>query len=243
MNLFSRLLRSTWASAAFFGLLALPGATFGDAIAGSSSGVFVNPLPTGGAISVGGVGTSTFNWGNPDGFGTGPNIMSFTGDPFSTTTETPFKIGTLYYFNGTTETGTVPLTVQLSVGLDFTTPPAGPVNNSAFTLGLVSTPNTGTPEQQADYVYFPTAFSATTFTVGGTTYTLKLTGFQNIQGGVLNTPPNQFHVYEDSSATADLYGIVTTDLSGVTPEPSTLLISVIGGGALLVVARRRRRVS
>ena len=145
------------------------------------------------------------------------------------------------YFNGTTITDTTPTSVQLQVNLNFTAPPVG-TQSLAFTLGLVSTPNTGDAMQNADYVYFPSSYSGSTFMINGTTYTLRITGFENVQGdaGFLGSGGGlYFHVEEQGTASAELFGEVTTNLTG-TPEPSTLLIGIVSGGGMLVMARRRR---
>lgn len=242
MNRMRQFVQFVCIGAALFSLLPLSGVARADLpIAGSASGIFVDPVPSGPPIVVSGVGTSTFTWGET-GFGTGPNSLSFAADPFSTTTETPFKIGTLTYFNGTTGSGTNPNTVNLSITLNFSTPPAG-VQSSSFTLSLVSTPNTNDPIASADYVYFPSAYSSTIFTINGTQYTLMLTGFENVTGsaGFLGSNGNtEFHVEEGGTASADLYGEVTSNLTGV-PEPSTFLISVVGAGGMIAYGLRRRQ--
>ena len=212
-------------------------------VSGTTSGIFVNPNPSGGSIVTTGVGTSNFTWG--DGSPPPPNSLSFAAAPFSTTTETPFKIGTLTYFNGTTVSGTTPNSIDLKITLNFGTPPAGN-QSSSFTLMLDSTPNTGTPQQNADYVYFPSAFSNTTFMIGGTTYTLKLTGFQNVRGvaGFLGSNGNtEFHVEEGGTASADLYGVVTSNLSGIAPEPVHVRPRRRGACGLIAYGLRRRRNS
>jgi len=169
--------------------------------------------------------------------------MTFAGVPFNTTTETPFQIGTLTYFNGTTVLGSTPNTIDLSIALTFTIPGAG-TQTSDFTLGLVSTPNTSDPIASADYVYFPSAFSSTIFTIGTTQYTVMLTGFENVVGdaGFLGSNGNtEFHVEEGGTASADLYGEVTTNLTGVVPEPSTFFIAALGAGGMIAFELRRRK--
>jgi len=73
--------------------------TLADDVVGSATATFVNPQP-GGVVT--GVGTNAFTYGDPGGFGTGPNSLTFAGVGFSSAFETPFKVGTLTYFNGTT---------------------------------------------------------------------------------------------------------------------------------------------
>ncbi len=72
-------------------------------VSGTASATFTNPQPTGGAIATTGVGTASFTWGArfiP------VNQMHFTGSAFASNFESPFKLGTLAYFNGLSATGT-----------------------------------------------------------------------------------------------------------------------------------------
>ena len=206
-------------------------------VTGSTSATFVNPGPVGTVTT--GVGTNVFTYG----MGSPPNELTFTGSTFSSPIETPFKVGSLYYYNGSTTVGTTPDSVDLSLSLNFTSP-ALPTVVSTFALNLVSTPNSGTADQNADYVYFPSSFSSTSFLIGTTTYNIKLTGFGNIVGdGFLSSNSAELHVRENSSATADLFAIVTTQTAaGAVPEPATWLMMIVGMGAIGFVARRRSNV-
>src|ERR1700761_7810747 len=115
--------------AASFGLLLFSVPASADVI-GTTSGVFVNPQPSsncgGGAGSCvfTGVGTNTFTWGQ--GQPPPPNEMQFTGTSFNSPLETQFNAGSLFYFNGTTTSGTVPTSVDLQLTMNFTTPAQGP---------------------------------------------------------------------------------------------------------------------
>jgi hypothetical protein len=209
-------------------------------VIGSDSGVFVNPNPNGSPIVTGGVGTSTFTWGQA-GFGTGPNELKYTAsNPINGLTETPFTLGKLTYFNGTTSVGTTPNTVDMKITLNLTQP--GVVTKDfTFTLSLESTPNTGSADDNADFVFFPSIFSSETFTAGAQTYTLKLTGFGGVTGdGFLVSSSSELHVREGGTATANLMGVVTTNLSPV-PEPSTIIAACTAVPMVLLVARRRRQ--
>jgi PEP-CTERM motif len=192
---------------------------------------------------VGGVGTNTFTWGQT-GFGTGPNELQFTGAAFSAPLETQFTVGSLYYFNGTTAQGTTPSSVDLSLTMNFTTPNLGNVP-STFTFNLVSTPNTGTAQQNADYVYFPSSFSAESFVIGTTTYHVELLGFGNVVGdGFLSSDTTQLHVEEGLNATADLFAEVTSQTPtgvGAVPEPSTWAMMILGFCGLGFMACRRKQ--
>ena len=225
--------------AAALSCLTSPAVGLAATVTGTDTGVFVNPVPSSG-VTVTGVGTSTFTYGT--GSNSLPNSLSYAAaNPISSTTETPFKLGTLTYFNGATLSNTTPDHIDLQIALNLTQP--GVVNeNFTFTLDLVSTPNTGTPDQQADYVYFPSSYSSSTFTAGGETYTLKLLGFSNVVGdGFLASSSSELHVREQGTATADLMGVVTTNTSGVVPEPASLISGAVACLFGLVGLSRRAR--
>jgi hypothetical protein len=210
-----------------------------DPVSGSTTGAWIHPDPAASPIATTGVGTSTFTWGVAAGTPT-PNILGFhaVAGGFSSVTETPFKVGSISYYNGTTESGTTPDSVDLALTLDFTDP-AIPAVTSDYTFKLVSTPNQGKdPDADADYVYLPSAFSATSFVIGSTTYNVKLTGFENIVGdGFLTSNDLAFHVRENGTASADLFAVVTTQTA--VPEPQAVALMLAGLGMLGLLARRR----
>ncbi|WP_223797482.1 choice-of-anchor K domain-containing protein [Sphingomonas nostoxanthinifaciens] len=220
--------------------LTLVGATapaLAAGVTGSTSAIFVNPKP--GTAVVTGVGTSHFTYGDPIGFST-PNELSFASAAFSSDYETPFKVGTLTYTNGSIAGGTEAASVDVALTLAFATP-AIPAVASIFTLDLVNTPNTSDPIASADYVYFPSSYSATDFVIGGTTYHVALTGFGNVVGdGFLASDSSELHVLEGASATADLFAVVTSHAPGAVPEPASWAM-FIGGFALVGGAMRDRR--
>lgn len=208
-------------------------------VTGSASATFVNPQPGGATVT--GVGTSVFTYGIPS--GTPANSLSFTGTGFSSAFETPFKVGTLNYFNGTT-TGVSLTSVDFNLATNFTNPALGLVQ-TIFSLGLVITPNNGIdPNADADYVNLPSTFTPTIFNISGTNYTVKLVGFENVVGdGFLASSGTQLHVREGLTATADLYAEVTSDTSGTigaVPEPSTWAMMILGFSGVGFMAYRRR---
>lgn len=191
---------------------------------GDSTGTFIDPVPATG-VTVSGVGTSLFTWGDPAGFGTGPNSLHYVNTPFSSVpAETAFKVGTLTYFNGTTAVGSTPTSINLNLAVNFADP-LGVNQGFLYTMQLISTPNSGTAEENADYVILST-FPDARFTAGGTSYTLTL-GFTDLQGGGFIQTGNELHVLEGQTATADLTGTITT---AAVPEPSTM----VAGGLLLL---------
>lgn len=206
---------------------------------GSTSGIFDHPVA--GADNpdsfTTGIGTSSMTWGDADGFGTGPNALTFTGNPsFSTPAETPFSVGTLDYFNGTVAEGTDLDSVGLNIKVNFTVPSLG-VESFDFPLTITTTVNTSDPVASADYITLPPA-SSTTFTVGPETYTLDLS-FGDFSGdGFLED--GAFHVYEGESATAPVNGVLTTNLNGVTAPDSASTMLLLGGVSGLLCWMRRK---
>jgi len=217
----------------YMGVAASASATVVD---GSTSGVFVNPAPNGAFVQ--GVGTDDFKFGQP--FGGPASELIFAGDSFAgAPLETPFRVGTLTYKNGQVVAGTEATAVDLSLTLNFTNPALGAVPN-AFTLDLVSTPNVGTPQDSADYVFFPTSFGSNTFDIGGTLYTVRLTGFSNITGnGFLDSNGSRLHVLEGGVASADLYAEVTSQTAA--PEPATWGLLLLGFAGLGLAGYRKGR--
>ncbi|GMR04420.1 MAG: hypothetical protein BMS9Abin23_0317 [Thermodesulfobacteriota bacterium] len=203
-------------------------------IEGNSTGIFTNPSGPGTMVTTG-VGTDTFTWGT--GAHGGPSSsLNFTGNTIATDFNTLFSFGTLNYFNGTIYSGTQADNVDLLISLNLTSP-TGLSENFNYSLNLINTLNVGVPAIDADYVVFPTVFPGTSFTLGDTEYTLAFSGFGSITSGGFASM-NEFHVYEGSTASAELIGTITTRTA--VPEPSTLLLF---GSALVGLAFLRRKFS
>jgi len=205
-------------------------------IEGTVNGVFVNPLPV--SATTTGVGTNNFTFG--EAFPT-PSRFTFTAVPFNTQTGNDFLLGTFTYVNGESLIGTLIDFVDLQIGLNFTTPSVG-LQTSSFSLNSISTPNGGTPDEDADFVLIPSSFPSTVFTLSDTQYTLQLRGFRNVVGdSFLISTGTQLHVRENFTASAQLFGRVTSDLIGVpttVPEPSSIL-SLIGTVVFALLLRRK----
>jgi hypothetical protein len=130
--------------------------------------------------------------------------------------------------------GTAAETVELGLSIDFTDP-SGVSRASTYHLTLINTPNTGTPEQRADYVTFP-ALPDSVFEIDGVKYTVKMVLGNSTPGGFVQV--NEFHVLEGRRASAELMGTFTTEIASV-PEPATLVL--FGGGLLGLGALSRKR--
>ena len=201
--------------------------TFGTPDAGSN----INPVFSG-------VGTNTFNWGAPS--GTPANELSFTGNSFSGELNSLFAVGDLTYFNGSVAADTLVDSVPLDIALDFGQPDS--VSQVfRFDFNLFSTLNTGTAEENADFVTPSNSFGDRSITFGGTEYTLQLTGFSQ-DGG--NTIVDRFNVLENESTTAAIYGKITTK---PVPEPSSVLgilaLGALGGGSMLKRKQQKKALN
>lgn len=226
--------------ASAFGLVSV-GAHAAD-VEGSSSGVWNDPTPA--AATYTGVNTPHFTWGVgahlDSGQTSAPGSITFTGGAFAQAFETPFKIGSVDYFNGSIRDDSGVTSVNLALDVNFTTPALGNIANN-FTFNINETPNVGTPDQQADYLSLPAVFSDTAFWIGSTQYHVKLLGFQNVVGdGYLVSDATQFHVREQGTASADLYAMVTSETLPV-PEPDSDAMLLAGLGVMGAMLRRRQR--
>jgi hypothetical protein len=204
-------------------------------VSGSASATFNNP--TAGSTNSG-AGKNTFTWGNPSNFGVGANKLTFKGTSFDSVLNTPFKIGSLKYFNGTTAAGSNASNVDLSAVFKFKLPGAASVSSN-LALALNSTPNTGNATANADFVTLSNMLAPTFFAISGANYKLTFTGFQNIKGdGFLQSNAQQLHVLEGKSATADLYASI--EAVSAVPEPETYAMFGTGLALLGLFARRRK---
>lgn len=217
--------------------LSSQGAAQALTFAGNSSGQFNLPLtsPPTAVISLSNETGGTNNrltWGMSvrDSFS---NFVQFDGLNFSTPAESVFNVGTLTYRNGTTDLSTsFDGDFPLSIALNFTTP--GGINkNFNFLFNILNTPNTtGDPVLDGDRLQFSASgLTSDSFSVGGINYTLRLLGFSNDGGASI---VSQFNSPEGATASASLYGQITTE---TIPTPA-LLPGLIGFG--LGIWRKRK---
>jgi PEP-CTERM motif len=209
----------------------------------SSAGVWSSVSP---AANATGVGTNQIRWGDPAG-GSGQSGYDYNGAaPPSQVlnTETQFLVGTFVHHNqpitGNTITGaTLDITMNMTFGA------TNIVKTFTYDFEHTETPNS-TPCQFPDApnlvpcddrVRILNNIPGTTFTVGGTEYTLSLLGF-SLDGGT--TVSDIFYTEELQDNTAQLFGKVTSDfVRSEVPEPSSIfLLATCAAGFCL---RRFRR--
>lgn len=201
-------------------------------IEGSSSGIFTNAEGPASMV-INGEDTSTFSWGSGS-----QSWLNYLGESFSTETETVFSVGTLTYHNGAIYANTQADSVDLDITLSLTNP-SGITKDFVYDLDLINTPNTSSAYASADYVTWTNSIATSYFTYDSIDYTLEFVGF-----GVLNSSNsyallNEFHVYEGSTASAQLLVKVTSDFASV-PEPSTMLL--LGVGIVGLAGARRKMI-
>ncbi len=211
---------------------------------GTISGTFENPTPACQAApgvpdttitQCAGVGTGTITWSYP--LGTLPGQLSFTGGTFAGVAKgQEFVAGLLYYFNGSTASGTSINSATLQL---ISTSPEAQFNQTLVEpIRIHGTINYGvSPEQDADYIYFPNhpemgSFrvfenASATVEIRAKFGSLDLVGF----GDVVLDPE-----HPDSNPSA---GFVNGGISEI-PEPSTWLLALAG---LAICPFLRRRVS
>ncbi len=209
-----------------------------DSIIGTSFGQFSEPEDANGAVfeisdDNGGV-ENRFEWGVPvsDSFS---NIVQFDGSDFGAEVGEQFKIGQLFYRNGTTNSnfnGDFGFSLELDIaGLDNDPEPF------EFSFNILNTPNTtGSPVEDGDRLRFSTGgLAPQTFAFNGKTFTVELDGFstdggETIQGG--------FDAPEESFQIANLYGKITQlsdDTAGsFDPLPGDEVDDINDGGGVFV---------
>ncbi|WP_017661261.1 choice-of-anchor K domain-containing protein [Baaleninema simplex] len=175
-----------------------------------------------------------FEWGDPvsDSFS---NIVQFDGSDFGTEAGEQFKIGQLFYRNGTTNSnfnGDFGFSLNIDID-DLDDDP----ESFDFFFNILNTPNeTGDPVEDGDRLRFATSgLSPQTFEYEGGTYTIELDGF-SIDGG--SSIETGFDAPEESFQIANLYGKITQLSEGsedaFDPLPDEDVGDIADGGGVFV---------
>lgn len=190
---------------------------------GSTSGRFINPVGPATMVASG-EGTDSFTWGESLLLGGDPSSLNYTGISFDINEDDPFVLGSLTFFNGNVLENSVAENIDLTMDFDFSTP-LGTVESFSYSLGLINTENTSDPAVSADAVNFNNSVASSFFSYSGIDYTVEFLGFGQLIGSGFSVD-NSFHVLEDSTATVDLIGRITSNPT--IPEPSVFALLGIG---------------
>jgi hypothetical protein len=198
--------------------------------------VMENPMAVVNISSENGGTNNRLTWGTP-GMGGLNNYVQFNGMNFTTLPNDIFKVGELFYQNGSTliETnfdGDFPLNLELALTLPLTR-----TESFEFLFNILNTPNiTGDPVLDGDILQFATAgMSSQTFDYEGIEYTLQLIGFSTDDG---QTILNEFNSPEWSISKAALYGKITFAPNPISvPEPT----AIVGMSILSIYLATRQR--
>ncbi len=177
-----------------------------------------------------------------------PNHLKFTGsDAFSTNSGSPFVVGSMSYFNGSTLLESDAVVGTLTV--DFTAPPGLGEQGFSFNFDFVFTPNIHRdPVANSDVLSVSMPESPAMVTVDGVDYTLMIRGFlitavldadgSDLVGTYME---NGLWLPECATVKADLIAeFVAAGGTHSIPLPTTAGMAAAGGAMLL--ARRRRTI-
>ncbi|HEX2747978.1 MAG TPA: choice-of-anchor K domain-containing protein [Verrucomicrobiales bacterium] len=176
---------------------------------GTSAGNFYSPAGDKKLVTnlTGGLRSPVFKWGTPADLTDKQNQLTFTGSSFSKIApDKEFVLGTLSYYNGTTNSGTNATSVKIAIDLNLSEPAVK--ETLTFTFNLLSTPNNGkTEDADADYVYIPDVSTNFNTTIKGKKFALVLRFGEHTADGF--TTIDTFHAHEGKTLTGSIYGRLT----------------------------------
>jgi len=207
-------------------------------VQGTSAGLFTNPTGEKKLVTSG-VGSNHFTWGTPSISTEPPSSLSYVGNSFNVNENEGFVFGTLTFFNGTLLSGTGANHIDLDIDFNLNQP-TNSTESFSFHLDLINTPNISrSAAENADFVDFNNTFSSSTLLSGNIEYTLEFIGFQNLNGDGFSVD-HSFRVLENSSASVDLVGRLTSIDSSVSAVPVPAAVWLFGSSLIGLAGVRRK---
>ncbi len=184
-------------------------------LTGNSSGEFNNATGEANLVTnlVGNVSNNYFEWGNiTNQYGNAYNGFSKStlqfnnGSGYSSGLGERFYLGSLDYHNGTTLLGTNATNVDFDLALNFAIAGSQYGTGFDFDFDIRTTTNTDNAWESADFVAIDRSNSTSYFEIDGSSFELTMTFGETTSEGFSST--DSFHVFEDGSATANVYATV-----------------------------------